>query len=162
EREATQLAGMPVRIAGPIEVRILATPTITFGRVEFGSAAQPQAKARGVCAELALGSLMRRAVRASELRVVRPQLPLRVAAHGRGTVAVPWRASAKVKAAPSHALFEQLEYTYGPEARALKLTGTAEFRFGNEPRFDSVLSARQADLDRALALPDASAHLPLA
>ena len=28
-------------------------------------------------------------------------------------VAVPWRASAKVKAAPDHALFEQLEYTYG-------------------------------------------------
>ena len=52
--------------------------------------------------------------------------PAVAGADGRGTVAVPWRASAKVKAAPSHALFEQLEYTYGPEARALKLTGTAE------------------------------------
>ncbi len=74
---------------------------------------------------------------------------------GRGTVAVPWRATAKVKAAPTHALFEQLEYSYGPEARAIRLTGTAEFRFGKTPRFDSVLSARQADLDRALALPEA-------
>jgi uncharacterized protein involved in outer membrane biogenesis len=293
EREATQLAGMPVRIAGPIDVRILPTPTLTLGRVEFGSAAQPQAKAREVYTELALGSLMRGAFRASELRVAGPEISLRIAANGRadfpalrvgfdpeqflidkiaiedgrlaladtasgtvlsleglwfngelrsllgpakgeggfisagerygyrlaasrpgedgslklrvgldpsdrplaieaegalrleensprfegtltltrpavanaegrGTVAVPWRASAKIKAAPSHALFEQLEYSYGPEARALKLTGTAEFRFGREPRFDGVLSARQIDLDRALALPDASGRLPLA
>ena len=54
----------------------------------------------------------------------------------------------------THALFEQVEYSYGVEARAIKLTGTAEFRFGKIPRFDGVLSARQADLDRALALPE--------
>src|SRR5205085_3957754 len=81
---------------------------------------------------------------------------------GRGTIAVPWRATAKVKAAPMRALFEQLEYSYGPEARALKLTGTAELRLGKDPRFDGVLSARQADLDRALALPETSGRLPLA
>jgi len=293
EREATQLAGMPIRIAGQIDVRILPTPTLTLGRVEFGSVSQPQAKAREIYAELALGALMRGALRASELRVAGPEISLAVAANGRaelptlrvgfdpdqflidklavedgrlaladaasgttvslqglwfngelrsllgpakgeggfisagerygyrlaasrvgedgsvklrlgldpsdrplaieaegalrldensprfdgtltlarpavagadgrGTVAVPWRATAKVKAAPSHALFEQLEYTYGPEARALKLTGTAEFRFGKEPRFDGVLSARQIDLDRMLALPDTSGRLPLA
>jgi large subunit ribosomal protein L24 len=294
ESEATKLAGLPVRISGPIDVRILPTPTLSLGRVEIGSVAQPQAKAREVYAELALGSLMRGSVRASELRVVGPEVSLTVAANGRvefpavragfdpdqflidkiavedgrvafsdgasgtsvslegfwfkgdlrsllgpakgeggfisegerfgyrlatsrlgedgsvklrlgidpsdrplaieadgslklednsprfdgsltlarlaavggasgrGTVAVPWRASAKVKAAPTHALFEQLEYSYGPEERALKLTGTAEFRFGKTPRFESVLSARQADLDRALALPDASSRLPLA
>ena len=293
EREATQLAGMPVRIAGPIDVRILPTPTLTLGRVEIGSASQPQAKARELYAELALGSLMRGTFRASELRIVAPEVSLNVAASGRvefppvrpgfdpdqflidkvaiedgrlavadaasgatvslrglwfngelrsllgpakgeggfisagerygyrlsasrvgedgsvklrlgldpsdrplaveadgalrleensprfegtltlarpavagadgrGAVAVPWRVTAKVKAAPTHALFEQLEYSYGPEARALKLTGTAEFRFGKDPRFESVLSARQADLDRALALPDASGRLPLA
>ncbi len=89
--------------------------------------------------------------------------PVAVAgAGGRGTVAVPWRATAKVKVAPTHALFEQLEYQYGPEARAIKLTGTAELRFGKTARFDSVLSARQIDLDRALALPEASGRLPLA
>jgi large subunit ribosomal protein L24 len=89
--------------------------------------------------------------------------PVAVAgASGRGTVAVPWRATAKVKAAPTHALFEQLEYQYGPEARAIKLAGTAELRFGKAPRFESVLSARQVDLDRALALPETSGRLPLA
>jgi len=294
EGEATRLAGMPVRIGGPIDVRLLPTPTLTLGRIEIGSATQPQAKAREVYAELALGSLMRGAFQASELRVVGPEVLLGVAANGRvewpavrvgfdpdqflidkiaiedgrialrdgasgidtalegfwfkgdlrsllgpakgeggfiaanerygyrlaasrvgedgsvklrigldpadrpvsievdgalrleessprfdgtltlarpvavagadgrGTVAVPWRATAKVKAAPTHALFEQLEYSYGPEARAIKLTGTAEFRFGKNPRFESVLSARQADLDRALALPEGSGRLPLA
>jgi large subunit ribosomal protein L24 len=83
-------------------------------------------------------------------------------ANGRGTVAVPWRASAKVKATPAHALFEQLDFTYGPEERALKLSGTADLQFGKTPRFESVLSARQADLDRALALPESTSRLPLA
>ncbi len=294
EREATQIAGMPVRIGGAIDVRMLPTPTIALGRVEIGSPTQPQAKVREVYAELALGSLMRGSVRASELRIVGPEVSLGVTANGRvefptlrvgfdpdqflidkvaiedgrlafadaasgttislqglwfngelrsllgpakgeggfisagerygyrlaagrlgedgsvklrlgldpadrplaieadgalrledssprfdgtltlsrlaatggasgrGTVGVPWRATAKVKAAPTQALFEQIEYTYGPEERALRLTGTAEFRFGKTPRFDSVLSARQADLDRALALPDGSSRLPLA
>ena len=80
----------------------------------------------------------------------------------RGAVATPWRASAKVKATPAQALFEQLEYQYGPDDRAIRLTGTAELRFGDDPRFESVLSARQVDLDRVLALPDATGRLPLA
>ena len=45
--------------AGAIDVRILPTPSLTLGRVEIGSAAQPQAKAREIYAELALGALMR-------------------------------------------------------------------------------------------------------
>ena len=43
--------------------------------------------------------------------------------------------------------------------KPLKLTGTAELRFGKTPRFESVLSARQADLDRALALPDTASAM---
>jgi len=294
EREATRLAGMPVRIAGPIEVRLLPTPTLTLGRIEIGGAARPQAKARELHAELALGSLMRGEVRAAELRVVGPEVALGLAANGRiewpaarigfdsdqflidkvsvedgritfndsasatqaaldgfwfkgdlrsltgpakgeggfisagervgyrlsagrigddgsvklrigldpadhplaietegtlrfednsprfdgtltvarpaagtgadgrGTVVAPWRATSRVKVAPTHALFEQLDYQYGPDANAIKLGGTADFRFGKTPRIESVLSARQADLDRALAPPDGSRRLPLA
>ena len=294
EGEATRLAGTPVRIAGPIDVRLLPTPTLSLGQIEIGSAAQPQAKAREVYAELALGSLMRGEVRAAELRVVGPEVALslgpngraewqavrlafdadkfvidRVAiedgratfadagsgsqaalegfwfkgdlrsligpvkgeggfisagervgyrisagrigddgsvklrigldpsdhplaieadgtlrfedsaprfegtmtlvrpaatagADGRGTPAVPWRATSRVKVAPTNALFEQLEYQYGPDASAIKLGGTADFRFGKNPRIDSVVSARQADLDRALALPEGSRRVPLA
>ena len=293
EREATRLAGQPVRIGGAIDVRLLPTPSVQLGRIEIGSAAQPQAKARELHTELALGSLMRGEFRASDVRLTGLEIgfktdasgrfdwPLtrlgfdpdrftteRVAidesvitffdtasdtqtqlqgfwfkgelrsllgpakgeggftaagerygyrlaasrfgddgiklrlgldpadrplaieadgtlkldensprfdgtltilrlassggASGRGSAAVSWRASAKVKAAPDRALFEQLEYTYGPEDRALKLTGTADFRFGKSPRFESVLSARQVDLDRALALPEGPGRLPLA
>jgi len=293
EREATRLAGQPVRIGGAIDVSLLPTPSVTLGRVEIGSAAQPQARVQELYAELALGPLMRGTVRASELRLAGPEIslglsangsvevpPIRVGfdpeqflidkiaienarvvltdrasganigleglwfrgelrslmgpakgeggftaagerygyrlavskpgddglkvrlgldpsdhpfaieadgalkleensprfdgtltvsrlaaaagASGRGSVAVPWRASAKVKAAPDRALFEQFEYSYGAEDRALKLAGTADFRFGKAPRFDAVLSARQADLDRALGLPETSSRLPLA
>src|SRR6185295_3625712 len=83
EREATQIAGMPVRIGGAIDVRMLPTPTIALGRVEIGSPTQPQAKVREVYAELALGSLMRGSVRASELRIVGPEVSLGVTANGR-------------------------------------------------------------------------------
>src|ERR1051325_10646780 len=293
EREATRLAGQPVRIGGAIDVRLLPTPSVQLGRIEIGSAAQPQAKVQEIYAELALGALMRGTVRASELRIAGPEIALTLApngtaelpairarfdpeqfviekiaiggarvslkdrasgailgleglwcrgelrsligpakgeggftaagerygyrlaasklgedgvklrlgldpsdrplsieadgalklednsprfdgaltisrlaaaagASGRGAVAIPWRATAQVKAAPDRALFEQLEYSYGAEDRALKLTGTADFHFGKNPRFESVLSARQADLDRALGLPEATNRVPLA
>ena len=74
----------------------------------------------------------------------------------------PWRLGTKIKATSASALFEQIEFQYGPEDRALKLTGTAELKFGNKPRFDGVLSARQIDLDRALASPDLTRRPPLA
>lgn len=292
ETEATRVAGMPVRIAGPIDVRLLPTPTLSLGRVEFGNPTQPHAKVRELYAELALGSLVRGEWRASDVRLVGPDATLAIAANGkldwstrigvdpdqlqiekvsiedgrialrdgasgidtalegfwfkgdlrsllgpvkgeggfilakerfayrlatsrvaddgmkirlaldpsdyplaleaegtmrledsaprfegtmtlarpvavagatgRGTVAVPWRALSKVKATPAQALFEQLEYQYGPDARAIKLGGTASLRFGKAPRFEGVISARQVDLDRGLALPEASGRLPLA
>ena len=294
EAEATKLVGQPVRIGGAIDLRILPIPAVTLGQIEVGPAAQPQARTRELHVELALGSLMRGEVRASELRIVGPDVSLGVGAdgkldwrtaklgfepdrfqiekveiedgrlslsdgasgtqaamqgfwfkgdvrsllgpakgeggfissgerysyrasasrlgddgavkvrlgiepadhplaieadgalrlednaprfdgtltlsrpaavgraEGRGQAAMPWRASAKVKAAPAQALFEQLEYQYGPDERAIRLTGTAELRFGKNPRFESVLSARQIDLDRALALPEATGRLPLA
>jgi large subunit ribosomal protein L24 len=63
----------------------------------------------------------------------------------------PWRLSSKVKASAASALFEGIEFLYGPDERAVKLTGTAELKFGDKPRFDGVLSAAQIDLDRAFA-----------
>jgi uncharacterized protein involved in outer membrane biogenesis len=294
ETEATKLVGQPVRIAGPIDARLLPTPALTLGNVEIGPATRPQAQTRELHVELALSQLMRGEFRASELRLVGLEAWLGVAANGvldwpaprlgfepdrlqidkvdiensrlaladaasgtvielrgfyfkgemrsllgpakgeggfmaagerygyrlaasrvgddgavklklsldpvdqpltletegalrlergspryegtlslarpaaiarasgRGEVAVPWRASAKVKAAPTQALFEQIEYQYGPEERAARLNGSAELRLGQNPGFDAVLSARQVDLDRALALPEAAGRPPLA
>jgi uncharacterized protein involved in outer membrane biogenesis len=294
ESEASRLTGLPVRVNGPIEVRLLPTPTLTLANIEAGDVAAPRLAARELHAELALGSLVRGEFRASEMRIVAPDIKLalnadgrldwpaarigfdpdqfwveRIAveggrlsfndaasgaavtleglwfngdlrsllgpvkgeggfiaagerygyrvsagrvgedgamklrigldpadrplsivadgtaridagaprfegtlsvarpvgvagANGRGTIAVPWRVTSRVKASTAQALFEQLEYQYGPEERALKLAGTAELRFGKSPRLDGVLSARQADLDRALDLPDAARRLPFA
>jgi large subunit ribosomal protein L24 len=294
ESEASRLTGLPVRVNGAIEVRLLPTPTLRLGNIEAGDTAAPLLSARELHAELALGSLVRGEFRASDMRVVAPDIKLalkadgrldwpaarigfdpdqfwveRIAveggrlwfgdaasdaavtleglyfngdlrsllgpvkgeggfiaagerygyrvsasrvgedgamklrigldpadrplsivadgtvrfdanaprfegtlsasrpvgvagANGRGTIAVPWRVTSRVKANTAQALFEQLEYQYGPEERALRLAGTAELRFGKRPRLDGVLSARQADLDRALDLPDAARRLPFA
>lgn len=296
EREASRLAGMPVRINGPIDVRLLPTPMLTLGQIEAGEdKAAPRIAVRELYAELALGSLVRGEVRAAEMRIVGPQArlaldaggkvewpaarigfdpdqffvekiaieggkvtlgdaasgagvtleglffagdvrsllgpikgeggfftpdgeryayrisasragddgamrvrlgldpsdrPLTIVAEGalrldtnsprfdgtvnvtrpvavatgsgRGTIATPWRMTSRVKASPASALFEQVEYQYGPDDRPLKLAGTAELRLGKTPRLDSLFSARQADFDRALDLPDPSRRLPFA
>jgi uncharacterized protein involved in outer membrane biogenesis len=83
-------------------------------------------------------------------------------ASGRGVAAVPWRASGRVKATTASALFEQIEVQYGPEERAIKLTGVADVRLGKNPRVSGILSAREIDLDRAFDLPEPARHLPVA
>jgi uncharacterized protein involved in outer membrane biogenesis len=78
-------------------------------------------------------------------------------AKGRAITSEPWRATMRVRTTAANALFEQIEVQYGPEERALKLTGTAELKFGRHPRVEGVLSARQIDLDRLTPAPDVSA-----
>jgi uncharacterized protein involved in outer membrane biogenesis len=62
----------------------------------------------------------------------------------------PWRLSAKLKADPAAARFEQLEASYGTDETALKLSGSADVRFGASPLLHAVLSARQLDADKLL------------
>ena len=60
----------------------------------------------------------------------------------------PWRVAAKVKADTSTARLEQIEASFGPEERALKLVGNGDIRFGAAPLLRAGLSARQLDADR--------------
>lgn len=62
----------------------------------------------------------------------------------------PWRLSAKLKADPASARLEQLEASYGADESALKLSGSADVRFGASPLLRAVLSARQLDADKLL------------
>jgi len=80
---------------------------------------------------------------------------------GKAVASEPWRISGKVRADARHALFEQVEAQYGPDERRLRLGGTGEFRFGAQPKLEAVLSARQLDLDRALASANLPSRLPL-
>jgi large subunit ribosomal protein L24 len=67
----------------------------------------------------------------------------------------------RIKADRSAALFDQIEFQYGPDNRAIKLRGTADLALGNTPELAIALSAMQVDLDRVLALPDDVRRRPL-
>ena len=74
----------------------------------------------------------------------------------------PWRLTSKVKADVSVATLDEVAFQYGPDERAVALAGSGEFKFGTQPQLQGMLSARQVDLDRLLATPDAPRRLPLA
>ncbi len=62
----------------------------------------------------------------------------------------PWRITAKVKADPAEAKFEQVDILYGSDDAGLRLGGLADMRFGATPDLQTVLAARQFDGDRFL------------
>jgi large subunit ribosomal protein L24 len=68
----------------------------------------------------------------------------------------PWRIAAKVKTDYSAARLEQIEVSFGPEERALKLAGNGDIRFGAAPLLRAALSARQLDADRFFARDNAA------
>lgn len=67
----------------------------------------------------------------------------------------PWKVSARLKADPAGAKFEQIDASFGSEDAALKIGGVGDLRFGASPLLRTVLSARQIDADR-LTAADAS------
>ena len=71
-----------------------------------------------------------------------------------------WKVTARVKADPAGAKFDQVEASYGGEDSALKLAGTGEARFGASPLLHAVLSARQLDADRFMASSEPIRVLP--
>ena len=73
-----------------------------------------------------------------------------------------WRVSARVKGDASAAVFEQIEFQYGPDDRATKLRGSAKLTLGQRPEIQGAFSSPQIDVDRVLALPEAARHRPLA
>src|SRR6185503_15782647 len=85
-----------------------------------------------------------------------------VRAGGKAVAFKPWRLASKVKADVSAAALDEVSFQYGPDERALTLAGSGEFRFGAQPQLQGTLSARQVDLDRLLAAPEAARRLPLA
>jgi uncharacterized protein involved in outer membrane biogenesis len=88
ETEASRVIGAPLRVDGPIEVRLLPTPSLKLGDVELRPAGSSQPlNARGLAMEFGLGMLMRGEFRANQVAIDRPQLTL--ALDRSGTVQVP-------------------------------------------------------------------------
>jgi uncharacterized protein involved in outer membrane biogenesis len=84
----------------------------------------------------------------------------RVSKGAQGTVE-PWRVTGRFKGDSAAAVLEQIDFQYGPDDRAIKLRGDARLAFGARPRIEGVMSSRQIDLDRMLALPEAIRRRPL-
>ena len=88
EAEATRLVGMPVRVSGRIDARLLPTPSLQLNGIEVGEAGQgpnhePRLRARSLGVQFALGSLLRGEWRASQLNIDAPRVTLGVDADGR-------------------------------------------------------------------------------
>ncbi|MDN3275338.1 AsmA-like C-terminal region-containing protein [Frankia sp. RB7] len=66
----------------------------------------------------------------------------------------PWKLTAKLKADPAGAKFDQVDASFGPEDTALKLGGVGDLRFGASPLLRAVLSARQVDADKLAGRDD--------
>jgi uncharacterized protein involved in outer membrane biogenesis len=83
EAQAARLAGMPVRITGRIDARLLPTPSLTLRGVEAGPARDAgRFKARELAIEFRLGPLLRGQWRAAEMRLVGPEIRLGIDAAG--------------------------------------------------------------------------------
>ena len=75
ETEASRLIGVPVRVTGAIDVRLLPSPRLVLHDIVIGNNADA-IRARSLGVELALGPLMRGEWRAAELRLAGPQISL--------------------------------------------------------------------------------------
>lgn len=67
----------------------------------------------------------------------------------------PWKITAKLKADPAGAKFDQIDASFGAEDAALKVGGVGDLRFGASPLLRAVLSARQVDADKLAGRDDA-------
>jgi large subunit ribosomal protein L24 len=80
---------------------------------------------------------------------------------GKRVMSDPWHITSKLRATPKSALLQDIAFQYGPDERALKFTGTADLTLGKRPHLHGIISARQLDIDRALAEPDLTRKPPL-
>jgi large subunit ribosomal protein L24 len=75
ETEARRLIGANIRVAGPIDARLLPSPRLTLHDITVGDG-NDVVRARSLDVEFALGSLMRGEWRATEMQLVGPQVAL--------------------------------------------------------------------------------------
>ena len=88
ETNASAYVGLPVRVGGDIDVRILPVPSLVLHRVEVGPRGErPKLRADVLDVKLALGPLFKGELNAAELRLVGPEF--RVALDRSGRIEAP-------------------------------------------------------------------------
>ena len=84
ETEVARLTGLEVRVTGPIDVRLLPTPTLTLQQIELGHPGDPaKTRAQALRIEFALSDLLRGVLRAPDLKLQGPELTLSLDPSGR-------------------------------------------------------------------------------
>lgn len=84
EAHASRQFGMPVRVRGSVQARLLPSPSLTLRDLEAGPAGgEAPFKAAEVAVEFGLGPLLRGEWRATEARIVGPRLAVALDAAGR-------------------------------------------------------------------------------
>jgi uncharacterized protein involved in outer membrane biogenesis len=84
EANASRLTGVPVRVHGKIDVRLLPTPSVVLRDIEAVSPREePLVRAAEFRIELALGNLMRGEWRATEAQILKPEFALALDVNGR-------------------------------------------------------------------------------
>jgi large subunit ribosomal protein L24 len=80
-------------------------------------------------------------------------------AGGERVMSDPWQFAGKVHATSAAASLQDLALQYGPDERAVNVTGKGVLSFGAHPHLDGSIAAVQFDVDRMLAAPDVT-HRP--
>src|ERR1700730_157068 len=79
ETEISRLTGLDVRIAGPVDVRLLPTPTLKLQQIALGRPGGPaRVRAPVLRIELALGALTRGQLLASDVGLEAPEISLKL------------------------------------------------------------------------------------
>ena len=83
EAEASRLVGIKVKVGGDIDAALLPFPSVTLRVISIGPVGEGRRmQARLLRIELALGALMRGELRATEMRLVAPQLNIALDSQG--------------------------------------------------------------------------------
>ncbi len=90
EARASRLTGLEIRVTGPIEARLLPTPSLMLQGIEFGRPDEAgKVRARALRVEFALGSLVRGEWRISDARLEGPEFAAGLDGAGRLAWPVP-------------------------------------------------------------------------
>jgi len=79
---------------------------------------------------------------------------------GMAREAKPWSVRGKLTAGARAALLQNLQFVYGKESEALKLTGSVRLDLGREPSVSAELNTARLDLDRMLSSADGARPAP--
>jgi hypothetical protein len=87
EQQASQVIGLPVRVTGPMDVRLLPSPSLVLSGVEIGEPGDAQAlRAKALGIEFALPPLLSGKLRAVELRLIAPEMRVSLTRDGQAVL----------------------------------------------------------------------------